>query len=62
MEEKVSQSNKISLDLLAQLNDREVELRQVPWAWKSFKSGMSYLPVKTDLIDEKLSDFINNHP
>ena len=66
MEEKVFMSNKISLELLKQLKDAEIELmtlHSVKQELIDYKQRISiYIPIKEDIIDKKLSDFLNNYP
>jgi hypothetical protein len=63
MEEKVYKSNKISLELLKQLKDAEMEIQQLQQYIIDLKSRIAiYIPVKEDAIDRKLAEFINNYP
>ena len=63
MEEKVYKSNKISLELLKQLKDAEIEIDCLKQYIIDLKSRIAvYLPVKEDLIDKKLAEYINNYP
>jgi len=62
MEEKVYKSNKISLELLTQLKDAELELGQLPVVIADYRSRYAYNPISSDAIDVTLSDFINLHP
>ena len=63
MEEKVYKSNKIALELLRRLKDAEVELESLKQYSESLKAKIPHhKSVKTDAIDAKLADFINNHP
>jgi len=65
LEEKIYRANKTALELLKRLRDSENELsknkkyvsdleRRVP--------GAVYMPVKTDPIDRRLAEFLNNFP
>lgn len=52
MEEKVYKSNKISLELLKQLKDAEVEIETLKQYVVDLKQRVStYIPVKNDKID-----------
>ena len=62
MEEKVFKSNKISLELLTQLKDTELELGQVPLIVGDARWRYAYTPISNDAIDVRLSEFINIHP
>ena len=65
MEEKVYKSNKISLEILKHLKEAEEEAENNKLKDKSFKSTLAtvvYIPVKDDLIDRTLAEYINNYP
>jgi len=63
MEEKVYKSNKISLELLRQLKEAEVEIETLQQCVTSLKQRVQvYAPVKGDAIDKKLAEFINCYP
>ena len=64
MEEKVYKQNKISLELLAQLKDTEVELvnAQTYVNMVDAKSRFAYKPIQGDIVDIRLSEYINLHP
>mmetsp|Transcript_7520 Transcript_7520/g.12699 ORF Transcript_7520/g.12699 Transcript_7520/m.12699 type:complete len:88 (-) Transcript_7520:251-514(-) len=63
MEEKVYKSNKISLELLKQLKDAEVEITQLQKYIVDLKSRIAvYIPNKDDLVDKKLAEYLNNFP
>lgn len=63
MEEKVFKSSKISLELIKQLKDTEVEISILQQHVIDLKQRISvYIPVKNDIIDKKLAEFINNFP
>jgi len=62
MEEKVYKSNKISLELLTQLKDAELELGQLPVYLHDYRTRFAYQPIKNDEIDVRLAEFINLHP
>ena len=63
MEEKVYKSNKISLELLKQLKDAELEISTLQQYIVDLKQRIAvYIPVKDDGVDRKLAEFINNYP
>jgi CYTH domain-containing protein len=63
MEEKVYKSNKISLELLKQLKDAEVEISTLQQYIIDLKQRIAvYIPIKDDSTDKKLAEFINNYP
>lgn len=63
MEEKVYKSNKISLELLRQLKDAELEISSLQQYIVDLKQRIAvYIPVKDDGVDRKLAEFINNYP
>ena len=63
MEEKVYKSNKISLELLKQLKDAEVEIATLQQYIVDLKQRIAvYIPIKNDGVDKKLAEFINNYP
>ena len=63
MEEKVYKFNKISLELLKQLKDAEVEIATLQQYIVDLKQRIAvYIPIKDDQIDKKLAEFINNYP
>lgn len=63
MEEKIYKSNKISLEILKQLKDAEVEIDCLKQYIVDLKTRINvYLPVKEDFIDKRLADYINNYP
>ena len=63
MEEKVFKSSKISLELIKQLKDTEVEISILQQHVIDLQQRISvYIPVKNDIIDKKLAEFINNFP
>lgn len=60
MEEKVYKSNKISLELLRQLKDAEVEIEALKQYTQSVKQRIpQYVPVKNDEVDQKLAEYLN---
>lgn len=63
MEEKVYKSNKISLELLKQLKDAEVEIATLQQYIVDLKQRIAvYIPMKDDRVDNRLAEFINNYP
>ena len=63
MEEKVYKSNKISLEVLKQLKDAEIEIASLQQYIVDLKQRIAvYIPVKEDSIDKKLAEYINNYP
>lgn len=57
------QANQTSLQLLKDLKDAETELETLKSYVIDLKSKVAiYVPVKDDLVDLKLADFINNYP
>ena len=63
MEEKVYKSNRISLELLKQLKQSEIECEQLQHYIVDLKSRIAvYIPVQGDTVDKKLAEFINNYP
>ena len=63
MEEKIYTANKMSLDVHKQLKDSQKEIDQLKQYIYDLKTRMNvYIPVKDDLVDKKLADFINNNP
>ena len=63
LEDKFYKSQKTSLDLLRQLKDSEFEIETLKQYIIDLKSRIAvYIPVKGDLIDKKLAEYINNYP
>lgn len=63
MEEKVYKSNKISLELLKQLKDAEIEIDCLKQYIVDLKQRIAvYIPAKDDIVDKKLAEYINNYP
>ena len=63
MEEKVYKSNKISLELLKQLKEAEVEIGSLQQYIVDLKQRIAvYIPMKDDPVDKKLAEYINNYP
>jgi hypothetical protein len=64
MEKKVYKSNKTSLDLLAEVNHKDIQMNNLtalPY-WHEYRSKWAYNPVSVDPVDVKLAEFINSHP
>ena len=63
LEEKVYKANKTSLELLKQLKDSEVEIETLKQYIIDLKQRIAvYIPVKEDMIDKRLAEYINNYP
>jgi len=63
LEDKVFRSNKTSLELLHQLKDSELEVETLKQYIIDLKSRIAvYIPVRDDLIDKRLAEYINNFP
>jgi DNA repair exonuclease SbcCD ATPase subunit len=63
LEEKVYKANKTSLELLKQLKDSETEIETLKQYIVDLKQRIAvYIPVKEDVVDKKLAEFINNDP
>ena len=56
-------ANKRSLDTLKQMRDLEVENSTLKHYIVELKEKVAvYLPIKTDPVDCKIADFVNNYP
>ena len=63
LEEKVYKANKTSLELLKQLKDSEVEIDTLKQYIIDLKQRIAvYIPVREDVIDKRLAEYINNYP
>jgi hypothetical protein len=63
LEGKCHEANLISLDILKNLRDRELEIDTLKQYVIDLKSRIAvYIPVKNDTIDRKLAEYINNFP
>ena len=63
LEDKVYRSNKVSLELLGQLKDAEIEIESLKQYVMDLKSRIAvYIPVRDDQIDRRLAEYINNYP
>ncbi len=63
LEDKVYKSNVVALELLQTLKDTEQEVETLKQYIIDLKSRISiYIPVKDDIIDLRLAEYINNYP
>ena len=63
LEDKTYQSNKVSLELLERVRDLESENETLKGYIIDLKSRIAiYIPVKSDVVDMKLAEYINNYP
>ena len=63
MEEKVYKSNKISLEILKELKEAELEIQALQQYIIDLKQRIAvYIPVRGDDVDRKLAEYINNYP
>lgn len=63
LEEKFFQSQQDHLDMLRQLKGYEGEVDKLRQYIIDLKSRIAvYIPVKGDMIDKKLAEYINNYP
>ena len=63
LEEKVYKANKTTLELLKQLKEDENEIAYLKEHAEELRKKVAvYVPCKSDLIDRKLAEFINNWP
>lgn len=63
LEDKVYKSNSVALELLQQLKDAEIEVETLKQYVIDLKSRIAvYIPVKDDVIDRRLAEYINNYP
>ena len=63
LEEKVYRSNKTSLELLKQLKEAEIEISHLQGYVSDLQNRVSvYIPVKNDLTDKAMGEYINNYP
>jgi len=63
LEDKVYKSNCNSLELLNALKQCEIEVETLKQYIIDLKSRIAvYIPVKNDLIDKRLAEYINNYP
>ena len=63
LEDKCYQANKISLELLETVRALEQEVETLKGYIIDLKSRIAvYIPVKSDDVDQKLAEYINNYP
>ena len=63
LEEKCYTANRTSLELLQSVRDLENEVETLKAYIIDLKSRIAvYIPVKNDLIDKQLAEYINNYP
>jgi oligoribonuclease NrnB/cAMP/cGMP phosphodiesterase (DHH superfamily) len=63
LETKIYQTNVTSLELLKQLKDCETEIDALKTYIIDLKSRIAvYIPVKNDMTDKRLAEYINNYP
>ncbi len=63
LEDKCYESNRVSLELLTNVRDLETEVETLKGYIIDLKSRIAvYIPVKSDAIDMKLAEYINNYP
>ena len=63
MEHKLYKANKTSLELIRLLKEAEGEIEHLQKECADLKAKFAlYIPVKSDPIDVRLAEFINNYP
>lgn len=63
IESKCYEANKVSLELLNRVRDLETEVETLKAYIIDLKSRIAvYIPVKSDAVDNKLAEYINNYP
>ena len=63
LESKVFSANKVSLDLLKEVKDCELEIDVLKAYVLDLKSKVAiYVPIRDDPVDMQLSEYINNYP
>lgn len=63
LEEKCHQANLNSLAILKELKNAEIEIETLKAYIIDLKSRIAvYIPVKGDMVDKKLAEYINNFP
>ena len=63
LEQRMYDANKRSLDTLKMMRDMELENTTLKNYIIELKEKVAvYLPVKTDPLDVKIADFVNNYP
>ena len=63
LEQKCYESNRVSLELLTSVRDLEAETETLKAYIIDLKQRIAvYIPVKSDAVDLKLAEYINNYP
>ena len=63
LEDRLNETSKRSLELLKQLKDCEAEIDALKTYIIDLKSRIAvYIPVKNDMTDKRLAEYINNYP
>ena len=63
LEEKFYESQTTQLEMLKQMKDNESEIESLRQYIIDLKSRIAvYIPVKGDVVDKKLAEYINNYP
>ena len=63
LEEKFYESQTTQLEMLKQMKEYEGEIDTLRQYIIDLKSRIAvYIPVKNDVIDKKLAEYINNYP
>ena len=63
LEQRVYETNQVSLELLKQIKDMQTEMAQLKVYAVELKAKVAvYIPIKNDPVDEKLAEFVNNYP
>ena len=62
-EEKTHKANQTALELLKQLKEAEGEIEGLKQYVIDLKQRIAvYIPVRDDIVDKKLAEYINNYP
>ena len=63
LEEKFYESQTTQLEMLKQMKEYESEIESLRQYIIDLKSRIAvYIPVKGDMVDKKLAEYINNYP
>lgn len=63
LEEKCFMANKTALELLTRIRDHEAEVETLKAYIVELRTRIAvYIPVKSDVVDKALSEYINNYP
>ena len=63
LEEKFYESQTTQLEMLGQMKGNESEIDTLKQYIIDLKSRIAvYIPVKNDMVDKKLAEYINNYP